>query len=485
LTYRRWGGYFNRHNTWWEYSKPWFEYLARCQYMLQQGRFVADVCYFFGEGATLHVADMNLNLPPGYDYDVCSADMIQEMKVLDRKIILPSGMSYRYLLLPETGRLTLESARKIKELAESGAQIVARERVTGTPGLSGYPDTDLEVKQIADNLWDQGKLITETSWENIFRKNKVSPDFQGDGLLYIHRKTDDSDLYFVSNPEPETRKVKCSFRISGKIPELWDPENGMISELPDYETSNGSISVTIPFNPMQSWFVVFRKKKSDGSLRRKDFAEYIPVKNITGPWQVSFHPEWGGPEKQVIFDTLTDWSIHSKEGIRYYSGTAVYRKTFQMDTAGLQQSARLLLDLGKTEVIAAVKLNGKNCGIAWKPPYRVDITHAVRTGENDLEIEVVNTWVNRLIGDEQLPDDYGWVDWEVLKQWPDALQGGLRVYKEGIREVMEEWPEWFHKENVRRPTERCTFTTARHYQKNDPLMPSGLLGPVRILKINK
>jgi len=459
LTHRKWGEHFNRHNTWWKYSKPWFDYLSRCQYMLQQGHFVADVCYFFGEGAPLSVQEMDLSLPIGYDYDLCSSDIVQQMRVRDGKIVLPSGMSYRYLLLPGTDRLTLSALMKIKELVESGGKVIAQKRIIGTPGLSGYPKDDQKVKQIVSQLWDQGKIITESDWTKIFKDYKIQPDFEGKGLNYIHRKIGSSDFYFVANPKTEVVETNCSFRISGKIPELWNPETGEIRELPESMESGGRVSVPLRFQSMQSWFVVFRKTKSDKALKNKNFPEYSYLKDINGPWQVSFDPKWGGPANQVTFEALQDWSKHIDPGVRYYSGTATYFNTFNLSPEQFSRSTPVLLDLGHVEVMAKVRVNGKNCGIAWKPPYRVDISHAVHPGENKLEIDVVNTWVNRMIGDENLPEDCDWIDWERLK----------------------EWPEWFLKDEPR-PSGRYTFTTAKHYKKDDPLISSGLLGPVRIYK---
>lgn len=460
LTHRRWGGHFNRHNTWWQYSKPWFDYLSRCQYMLQQGQFVADVCYFFGEGAPLNVEDMHLKLPGGYDYDLCSSDIVQQMTVRDGKIILPSGMSYHYLLLPATDRLSLSATLKIKELVESGGKVIVQNNTIGTPGLSGYPEADLKTMQIMSQLGDRVKNLTKSEWPKIFEGNKIEPDFVGEGLNYIHRKTNEIDFYFVANPKPENVEINCSFRVSGKIPELWNPETGEIRELPEYYGTEGRVAVPIRFQPMQSWFVVFRKTKSEGAVKNKNFPEYCPLLDIIRPWQVSFDPKWGGPAKPVTFDTLTDWSKHSDTGIRYYSGTASYINTFNISSEQISKTSPVLLDLGQVEVMAKVMVNGKNCGIAWKPPYRVDISDAVQPGENKLEIEVVNTWVNRMIGDENLPEDCDWIDWEHLR----------------------EWPEWF-KNHEPRPSGRYTFTTAKHYKKDDPLAASGLMGPVRIYKL--
>jgi len=459
LTHRRWGGHFNRNNTWWDYSKPWFDYLARSQYMLQQGHFVADVVYFFGEGAPLHVTDMSLDLPDGYDYDVCSYDILSQMQVRNDKIVLPSGMTYRYLLLPNTDRLTLPTMKKIEELVNSGARIVAPRRVVGTTGLSGYPKDDEAVNLIFSRLWDAGQVIKESDWNTMFQKDVIPPDFSGTGLNYIHRKTNDADIYFVANPEPAVVETTCSFRMSGKIPELWNPETGEIQEITEYEESGGQVSVLLRFEPMQSWFLVFRKSRSAVKQEVRNFPEYLTVKEIAGPWQVVFDSLWGGPTAPATFNSLEDWSTRNEKEIRYYSGMAAYSKTFNLTSSERSESTPVFLDLGQVEVIGKVIVNGKDCGIAWKPPYRVDIAHAVHPGENILEIQVVNTWVNRMIGDENLPEDSNWIDWEVLK----------------------EWPEWFMKGQPS-PSGRYTFTTARHYSKDDPLQKSGLIGPVRLVK---
>jgi len=460
LTHRRWGGHFNRHNTWWEYSKPWFDYIARCQHMLQQGRFVADICYFFGEGAPLHVGDMDLGLPYGYDYDICSAQIIEQMSVSDGRIVLPSGMTYRYLVLPDTERLTLSAVQKINQLVRAGAKVIAQKRLVGTPGLVGYPEADARAREIARQLWDKGGIITEKDWQKLFEEEDLQPDFEGTGLNYIHRKTEEADFYFVANPEPAVVETNCFFRISGKIPELWDPETGEIRELPKYAVLEGRLRIPLRFGPMQSWFVVFRRPENAKPSAGDNFPlQYQPLKEINGPWQVNFDSSWGGPKRPVTFERLQDWSKHSVPGIRYYSGTAKYKKAFHMTAQHLSESPVIMLDLGQIEVMARVKVNGRDCGIAWKPPYRVHISDALRAGENTLEIDVVNTWVNRMIGDEHLPEDCDWMDWERLREWPD----------------------WFLN-NESRPSGRYTFTSAKHYTKDDPLLPSGLLGPVRIEK---
>ncbi len=462
ITHRRWGEHFNRFNTWWEYSKPWIDYLSRCQYMLQQGRFVADVCYWFGEGAPLSVNDMTLDIPKGYNFDFCPSKLVLQMKVSNGQIVLPSGMGYRYLLLPDNDRMTLPLARKIKELADAGAQIIAQKRITGSPGLTNYLQQDKEIKEIATELWDSKKIIVGKNLEEVFNQDKLKPDFEGEDLPYIHRRIENADVYFISNQKNEQRNIACTFRVSGKYPELWDPETGDIRKLPEFTKQGDRISIPLHFDPMQSWFMVFREGRSSVNMdnEKKNYVSSIPLRKITGEWEVGFDPKWGGPDAPVKFEKLSDWSKHSDPKIHYYSGTATYKKTIEFTTSEVSgNKGQLMLDLGSVDIMARVKLNGKLCGTVWKPPYCVDISAAAKSGVNKLEIEVVNLWINRMIGDEQLPEDSNWKDFETLL----------------------EWPEWF-KEGKPRPSGRYTFTSCKHYKKDTPLVSSGLLGPV-ILKL--
>jgi hypothetical protein len=459
LTHRKWGEQFQRHNTWWDYSRVWTDYLSRCQYLLQQGEFVADVCYCFGEGAPLNVDDMTLEMPDGYDYDLCSSQLVLQMQVRDGRVVLPSGMSYRYLLLPDADRMSLPLAAKIRELVDHGARVVGGKRPQGSPGLTDYPQCDAEVEKIAAALWDANRLASGSDLAEVFRQDGLKPDFEGRDLLSIHRRVGEADVYFVSHQQDQPQDCDCTFRVAGKIPELWDPENGSIRELPDFVEKEGRITVPLRFEPMQSWFVVFRKHGGHTNAGSgKNFVSPHTLREIAGGWQVTFDPKWGGPKQPVSFEKLTDWSTHADPGIRYYSGTAVYRKTIELsesEARGVQ--GRLLLDLGTVAVMARVRLNATQCGIAWKPPYRVDITRSARPGKNELQIEVVNLWINRMIGDEQLPEDSHWLNMETLAEWPDWFQAGAP-----------------------RPSGRYTFTTCKHYRKDSPLVPSGLLGPVTL-----
>jgi hypothetical protein len=375
--------------------------------------------------------------------------------VKEGRLVLPSGASYRYLQLPDSDRMTLPLARKIRELVAGGARVIGGKRPKGTPGLTDFPRGDAEVEKIAAELWDTNRAGSGQQLAEIFTRDALKPDFEGADLHYIHRRVGEVDIYFVSHQENRPRDATCTFRVSGRLPELWDPETGAVRELPEFEEKDGRISVPLRFEPMQSWFVVFRKEVRGRmpEVGKKNWPEYRPLQEIGGPWQVSFDPKWGGPKEEVTFGQLTDWSKNPDARIHYYSGTATYSCKFQISDLRSQ----IFLDLGAVEVMARVRLNGRDCGIAWKPPYLVDISGAARTGENSLEVAAVNLWINRLIGDEQLPLDGNWKDFETLR----------------------EWPEWFRKGEPR-PSGRYTFTTCRHYKKDSPLVPSGLLGPVTV-----
>jgi len=299
----------------------------------------------------------------------------------------------------------------------------------------------------------------------VLAKLGVSPDFKAEPQLrYIHKDLGDTEVYFVANPKPHDVEALCSFRVSGKQPELWQPDTGRMELAAAFDEKNGVTSLPLRFEPNGSVFVVFRgKAKSEKrKTEMKNWPEFKTAQEIAGPWEVSFDPKWGGPTKPVTFDKLEDWSKRAEEGIRYYSGTATYRKTFELDDSALRTPhSALFLDLGKVAVIAEVKLNGKDLGILWKPPFRVDISGAVKSGENSLEVKVVNLWINRMIGDEQLPEDSN------------------RKKGQFGESILAEWPQWLN-EGKPSPTGRFTFTSHRLWKKTDALVESGLIGPVTL-----
>jgi hypothetical protein len=286
----------------------------------------------------------------------------------------------------------------------------------------------------------------------------IEPDFSSDvPLRWTHRRDGGTEIYFVANPEPRTVELSAVFRVGGKIAELWDPIDGKRRRLGRYAIAGGRTSVPLRFAPHQSFFIVFREPAASAPVAGLNFPVPAVLATLEGPWEVSFDPKWGGPEK-VVFESLDDWSLRPEESIKHYAGTAIYRKTFDLPRKDRAAGSRLWLDLGTVKNVAAVRLNGRDLGVVWCDPWIVDIAGSVKAKENRLEIRVANLWPNRLIGDEREPADaeYG-RDGRLLR-----------------------WPEWLLKGGTRPSSRRLAFATWRHFAKDSPLLPSGLLGPVRI-----
>ena len=495
MTMGKWGSHFDRTSTWWEQGSVWMKYIVRSQYLQQQGRFIADVCFYSGEDAPMEMPD--IQLPPGYDSDACPADALQLMTVKNGCIMLPSGMSYRVLVLPDEKTMSLPVLRKIGELVKAGATVTGP-KPEKAPGLTGYPACDREVKQLADEIWARG--VSGRPVEETLARLNIKPDFEytsdsGAQLIYIHRLASDADIYFVSSQRERFDAAECTFRVSGKVPEFWHPDTGVIEQAPVWREENGRITVPMEFDPAGSVFVVFREKaagdhvvsaafsttglaltsgtngqvklqaSSAGSVELKTasgkvikaaIADVPPPVEIAGPWKLDFPPNWGAPAT-VTLDKLISWTEHADRGVKYFSGTAVYTKNIDLPAELFGDGKSLRLDLGAVKNIAEVFVNGKPLGILWKPPFCVDITEAVKLGTNKLEIKVTNLWPNRLIGDEQLPPDCEWTAADALKAWPQWMLDGKPS-----------------------PSGRLTFTTWHHWKKDDALLPSGLLGPVTV-----
>jgi hypothetical protein len=692
---------FNRLNTWWEPGRAYMEYVARAQFMLQQGRSVTDMLVFTGESSPNDAFLMPEIKALGYDYDLIGVHKMASLTVADGLICTPVGGRYRILVLPETTWMTPGLLAKIEELATAGARIIGPKPLK-SPSLQSCPSCDATVAQIAGRLWDKG-LIREVSIAEVLSGGDFTPDFYvenglPDDLSFLHRTTDEADIYFVANGQAESRQENCRFRVAGKRPEYWNPETGEIRDVAVWQAhDDGTVHIPIRFDPEEAVFVVFRKPasatghlvkttvdrlertikplpglqiiqagygaflpeglvdvteviarsvqgsklsvRSGNHLRHLDPAqgsikelriEYeangrpgeasapegellqidagdggdlkirkavygkidkgvrgvptsspiadvtaqiasevsagvliIPVNDqltnglslpesgqhlpdpspegrispeqrvrglkkelhiryssegeiyqktvpegyrlnlaqpvaepeviaegdqaiwktpyagaltyvtssgrtntvrvesvpapleLSGSWDVRFPPGLGAPA-EVSFDKLISWSASPDEGIRYFSGSATYKKQFELPADLFASGNSLTLDLGRVQVMSEVIVNGKNLGIGWKPPFEVSLDGLVHPGVNELEVRVTNLWPNRLIGDEQLADDSG--------------QSGA---------AREKWPEWIV-HGTERPSERVTFTTWKHWHKDSPLLPSGLLGPVQI-----
>jgi len=420
------GTHFNPQVTWWPMAQAFVSYLNRCQLMMQQGRLVADALVYHGDWTPSFVR-MKREDPgqvlPGRDYDVCNQEvLVTRAACRDGRIVLPDGMSYAVLVLPDRPEISLPALRKVMELVEAGATVVGPrpQRATGLVGADG----ERELAQLAGRLWGRadgekvfanpcgkGRVVCGKQARDVLAEMKIARDLEVVGadpaakapVDWIHRRDGECDIYFVANTSPKPLEIEVLFRVAGKQPELWDAVSGDVRDLPRFAQRDGRTAVPLRFEPYQSWFVVFRKAAGPPPAGKiaPNFATLRPLGEIAGPWDVSFDPRWGGPE-QATFDKLLDWATHEDERIRYYSGRAVYRKKFDAPTAA---SGRVWLDLGAVRSLARVRLNDKDLGIVWCAPWRVDASDALQPKANKLEIEVISLWPNRLTRDANLPAD--------------------------------------------------------------------------------
>ena len=598
---------FERTLTWWTQGKAWIDYISRCEFLLQQGSRVADAAYFDGQSAPVEMPDENPPLPSGYDYDAVDADvLLHGATVINGRLTLASGASYAMLILPsDDADMTPPLAGCLRKLVRAGAIIIGPPP-RHSPSLEDYPASDRQVKKIAHQLWGKcnGTTVQENSYgqghvfwgkspAQIFSGLDLPPDFAFRGsaaadLEYTHRSDGDADIYFVSNQRRQFESADCTFRVSGKIPELWHPDTGVIEPAPVWSAKEGRTTVHLNLDPAGSVFVVFRQPANamghvvaadaglsanpsaasaleiqhavyaatdgagetdvtetvsalvqkgepvvagnnltghdpavdhtkelrvdytydgqaghatvpendtltlpgvstlgeapewetiiaagdsptikswsngrfelhmaDGKILRAATSDLPAPQTVNGPWNLNFPPNWGAPPS-VTLDELISWTDHTNTGIRYFSGTATYEKDIEISSDRLKPGAELWLDLGLVDNFAEVSLNGHDFPVLWKPPFRVNITGATKPGTNHLVVKVTNLWPNRVIGDEQLPPDCEW-DGDRLKGWPQWLLDGKPS-----------------------PTGRLTFTTWHHFNKDSPLLPSGLLGPVTL-----
>ncbi|MBD0294846.1 MAG: glycosyl hydrolase family 43 [Flavisolibacter sp.] len=711
MTMGPWGIHFDRTNTWWKPGKAWMSYLSRCQYMLQQGLFVADLLYFTGEEVATYTKVYPDEITPtpsqGYDYDLINTEtLLKRAKISNGRIVLPDGMSYRVLVLQQYLAVSLELLRKLHSMVKEGMVMIGA-KPTKTLGLRDT-NGDKEFNELITSIWGDitGGPVTENRpgagrvfWglpeQEVLNKINVQPDLEissrsGDApITYIHRRTNDAEIYFLANQRRKVEELVCTFRVNGKQPELWDPDTGKTTAIKIYDTAGERIKVPLQLGPSGSQFIVFRtpaagrrlqsvakdgkvmlgakafpateqklyndvannftlslwvKPEMDvmlsarntfgggeawtdyyaiyppsgeaiygkghetvgltagrngvviwtrgagkpvlslaaptpisgwshvavvykdgtpaiyvngkliqqgkastsimhpgiGQAHLSDGASYYngdmtepqlfaeplseerirqlaetapPIKlyeqsaieisamgtagllfwendrytlqdsagssatvqvsgisngvTLSGPWQISFPPDRGAPA-QITLPELISLHRHSEDGVKYFSGIATYRKDFTLLANSLGKDKHLFLDLGRVEVMAQVILNGKDLGILWKRPYKVDITEAVKVGTNRLEVKVTNLWPNRLIGDEQVSEMYKFPSPSATTGPMASLSGG------GILEL----PDWY-KEGKPKPNDnRVTFTTWKHYKKDSPLLESGLIGPV-------
>jgi hypothetical protein len=472
FTFGQWGLNFNRGNTWWEPARAWMEYLTRCNHMLRTGTPVADVLFHAGDDVPNYIGwrdELHPPLPAGYDFDGCDTRSLMEARVEKGTIILPGGTRYRVLLLPDLPTMRPAVLEKIRELVTAGAVVMGR-RPEQSPCLRDTGAGDQALRKMAEELWGGAKprVYSGISFEELFKRIHLPPDFEPHAVaadadvLYIHRRAGDAEIYFVSNQENRFEELNATFRAGNRAPELWDPATGEIRPLPDFRAGAGVVRVPLRLDPCGSAFIVFRgdRKPAEG----KNWPELKVVRTIEGPWQVSFPPNLGAPAT-AIFDKLGSWSENSEPGIRFFSGTATYRTEFEWKPETGNLKPEIYLDLGQVDVMAEVELNGKSLGVLWKPPFRVRVDGMAKAGANQLAVKVTNLWRNRMIGDAALPDDD--VEWKPKSPKSELI-------------FPAEWPEWL-RQGRPRPSGRITFCTRKDvYGAKDPLLESGLLGPVTL-----
>lgn len=423
------GTEFNRHNTWFDQGKIWVDYLRRAQHLLQQGLHAADVCYFIGEDAPKMSGLADPPLPLGYSYDYINAEVIVDrMFMKNGRMTLPHGMNYGLLVLPQSNTMRPEVLEKIEELVRQGAAVMGP-RPERSPSLQGFPESDQRVREIASRLWvdndyRDGKLIRRHGKGYIMDGLTMQEaldvigiekdlDLRADvPVLWIHRTAPDLDVYFLTNQGHEAINFEPSFRVTGKIPQLWDAVTGEIRLLNDYTEKDGHTIIPMKMEALQSWFVVFtdRVNESTGKGYTTNFPEAQSIKTIEGTWTVDFLNKDIGPSEFIVMPQLSDWTLSNDERITWYSGTAVYKTSFTLDE--LPDQGSLFINLGDVGVMAKVTLNGEEIGGTWMAPFRISAGGAMKPGENTLEVEVVNTWRNRLIRDAQLPENerYAWLN---------------------------------------------------------------------------
>lgn len=532
MTMGPYGVYWERTQTWWDMVGAYHSYLARCQAVLQQGHSIADVLYLTPEGAP-HVfrppgtaAAKAGALPdhPGHNYDGCDPEtLIATASVHDGAIVFPHGTAYRLLVLPDFPTMTPRLLAKVEALLNAGATVVG-EPPRKSPGLSGHPACDDQVRTTAERIWGnlqpgaerrvgRGRLVRHGPVEplntdardsaksaeqvppgsgfrdlypsfeyisGLLARSGLPADFVADKpLRFIHRRVGAAEVYFVANGSDQPIAASCRFRVSALLPEWWDPVDGTRRTLPSFAAAaEGCTELALSLPAHGSGFVVFRQSATgspdtaglansghESASRRTasapgtistvaatgtptvlstNFPSKTAVLELTAPWEVSFSPRWGGPER-VVFASLVDWTSRPEPGIRHYSGKATYRTSFDLPSPAAGEAAAqpahevradYFLSLGTVKNLASVRLNGRELGVVWCPPWSVRIPAAVlREKGNRLEITVANLWINRLIGDLPLPHD-----------------------------------------------QRYAFATRHPYKADSPLSPSGLLGPVRLLR---
>lgn len=475
------GSHIDRTQTWWNNGgTEWFKYLARGSYLLQQGVPESDFLIHLGDTAPLRVGNgNNTGVPSGFGYDYTNTDvLLNRVQVKDGFLVLPEGTRYRALQLYRTDYLHLKTLKRVQELVSQGATIISS-KPQNVIGYSEWKNKE-EFRNIADELWGDGSEAIR-----YYKKGKISTldleqaidklGFQADvkindeaAKFFAHRRVAGNDLYYIYNDQPKFTTMKVDLREGDGKPEIWNVDDGSVEEISQYQRMDRRLIMNLSLEPYAGRFILVRRDNNhpeyDGKHSElvKDIYHPSPnklIKALTGPWSVEFDKHLGGPG-EVVFETLSDWISHKNNEVRFFSGTAEYTKTFNIESHNLEANEKIYIDLGNVQKIAKVTINGIALGTLWKPPFALDIKHSLQAGSNELKINITNTWVNRLIGDEALPDTSGY------KMIGDTV-------------------EWLNNNEPPPESERVTFTGFNFFKKEQSkkLDSSGLLGPVNIVYV--
>jgi hypothetical protein len=500
------GTHLNPNVTWWRDAGQFTQYLNRAQFLLQQGSPVADVLYYYGDNVPNFVRlkrDDPARVLPGFDYDVTSTDgLLHHLSVTSGILQTTAGIRYRALALPRSRILPLAVLELVQRYVQAGGVLIGI-RPIRSQGV--VPEADSrKFDQIADALWTacekktdhhvtigKGQVVCIESSRDALEMINVSPDFEAPkdqvaSLDYIHRRSADGDIYFIRNTQPKTLQTTVTLRVNGKQPEIFDAVTGEIHQTLLFSaTADHRTSVPLALEPYGSVFLLFRRPVarnnvisiahddtilysseypdkmqlppaltvendgggtpvlqtpesgayqatfSSGEVKRVN-AERMGDIPLSNNWTLDFPRNWGAPP-ELHLHHLQSWTESTDAGVRYFSGTATYKTIVSLTNSQLAGENSIWLDLGEVHEVAAVRINSSPAAILWKAPYSLRADRLLHAGENTIEIDITNLWPNRLIGDAQSPD--------------------IKHY---------------------------TWTNIRKYNKDSPLLPSGLLGPVRL-----
>ncbi len=405
------GTEFNRNNNWFQDAKSYIDYVKRISALLQRGKRQTDVAIYIGDDVPCDKPTLPYPLPQGYDLDFINYDAIINLaKVENGLLVLPSGASYKVLVLPKSSFMRPEFLLKLEQFVKEGL-IVYGPKPLQSPSLKGFPGCDNDVQTIADRLWGRidgkivlwnsfgkGKLFFGHTLDDFFTKVGLAPDVEMPAdFVFTHRKESDTDIYFIANQKSEQRNANISFRIVNKQPELWDALSGERMILNNYIVKDGSTIIPLEFQQAGSCFVVFRNNLAPANNNMKNFPVYSETQSISGKWNVRFAGNVKPPFYKT-FDQLADWTSFDDKEIKYFCGKATYSINF---TFSGQLTDNWYINLGRVESLAKIRLNGKDISTLWCYPYRVMVSEYLVKGDNKLEVDLINQWWNRLIGDEQ------------------------------------------------------------------------------------